>query len=182
VLNFLPKPHARAVRRRYAARLVAALALALGAGAAAHGLALLPAIIEGRQAVAALAARAEALRASAETREYGEATLEAAALRRDARAASVAEHPALSAAADGVIRAVPGGVSVAAFTFDRAGVSTVEARVEGVADTREALLLFRSNLEAVPGVTSVDVPVSDLARESNAAFSITVSLSTENVS
>lgn len=176
MLNLLPKPAARAVRRRYAARVAASLALALGAGVAAHGLALLPAIVEGKRAVTALAARAEALRVSAETKEYGEASREAAALRRAARAASVAANPALSAAGDGVIRAVPSGISVASFSFERSATSTVVAVVEGVAATREALLLFRSNLEEVPNVAAVDVPVSALAAEANAAFSVTVTV------
>lgn len=176
MLTFLPKPVRHAVRRRYAARVAAALALALGAGVAAHGLALVPAIVEGQRAVAALEVRAESLRASAETKEYGDVAREAAELRRDARAASAALHPSLTAAADGVIRAVPGGVSVASFAFDRAGTSTVTAVVEGVAETRDALLLFRSNLEAAPGVTAVDVPVSALARETEAAFSVTVTI------
>lgn len=176
MLNLLPKPHARAVRRRYAARLAAAAALAIGAGAAAHALALVPAVVEGRRAAESLAVRAEALRASAETREYGEAAREASALRRAARAASVTDDPALSAAADGVIRAVPGGVSIATFAFDRVGSSTVAAQVTGLADTRDALLLFRANLEAAPGVTAVDVPVSALASERDAAFTVSVSV------
>lgn len=176
MLTFLPKPARHAVRRRYAARVAAALALALGVGVAAHGVALVPAIVEGRRAIASLQERADALRASAETREYAEAAAEAAALRRDARAASIALDPALSAAADGVIRAVPGDVSVASFAFDREGTSTVVATVQGVAATRDALLLYRSNLEATPGVTAVDVPVGDLARETEAPFTVTAKI------
>jgi hypothetical protein len=176
VLNLLPKTAARAIRRRYAARVAAGLALAIGGGVAAYGLALVPAIVEGRRAVESLSARAESLRASAETKEYGEATREANALRKDAAAASVVGHYGLSVAADGVIRAVPGGVSVATFSFDRTGTSTVQAKIEGMADTRDVLLLFRSNLEAIPGASNVDVPVAALANESNAPFSVTLTL------
>ncbi len=176
MLTFLPKQQARAVRRRYAARVAAALSLALAAGVVAHALALLPAIVEGRRAVESLAARAESLRASAETKEYGEVAREAKVLRRDATAAGVALAPGLAAAADGVIRAVPGGVSVASFSFGRVGTSTVSATIDGVADTRESLLLFRTNLEAVPGASAVDVPVAALANETDAAFSVTLNL------
>ena len=181
MLNLLPKAAARAIRRRYAARVAAGLALAIGAGAAAHGLALVPAIIEGRRAVEALSARAASLRVSAETKEYGEALREAAALRRDVAAASIVGHVELSALADGVFRAVPAGVSVASFAFDRVGTSTVQAKIEGVADTRDALLLFRANLEAAPGASDVDVPVAALANESDAPFSVTLTLK-ENAS
>ena len=176
MLTFLPKTESNAVRRRYAARVAAAISLALALGVGAHSLALVPVIVEARRAVESLSARAEALRASAETREYGDAVREAGGLRRDVRAASASLAPGLSEAADGVIRAVPGGVSVASFAFDRTGTSTVTARVDGVADTREALLLFRSNLEAAEGVTAVDVPVSSLAKETDAAFTVTVTV------
>ncbi len=179
MLTFLPKQQARAVRRRYAARVAAALSLALAAGVVAHALALAPAVVEGRRAVESLAARAESLRASAETKEYGEAAREAKALRRDAAAAAVALSPSLSAVADGVIRAVPSGVSVASFSFGRAGTSTVSAKIEGVADTRELLLVFRANLEALPGSSAVDVPVAALANETDAAFSVTLNLNAD---
>jgi len=176
MLTFLTKAESAAVRRRYVARVAAAFALAIGVGVAVYGLSLLPAIVEGRRAVSALEARAAALRASAETREYGDAVREAKALRRDANAASVATAPGLAAATDGVIRAVPGGVSVASFAFEREGTSTVHATIDGVAATREALLLLRENLEKAEGVTAVDVPVSALAAEVNAAFTVSVTI------
>lgn len=176
MLNFLPNKTAAAVRRRYAARLAGAFALALGAGAATYGVALVPAIVEGRRAVESLSARADALRASAETKEYGLAAREAAALRRDVAAAAVSLNPAISSAVDGVIRAVPGDVSIASFSFSRVGTSTVQAKIEGVAKTRDALLLFRANLERAAGVSDVDVPVSSLARETDAAFSVTATV------
>lgn len=48
--------------------------------------------------------------------------------------------------------------------------------VEGNADTRDALTQFARNLQAEPTFSEVNLPISNLAKDKNIAFSMTMSL------
>lgn len=64
------------------------------------------------------------------------------------------------------------GVQIRSFSLQRkeGGESSVD--IQGVAGTREALLSFKKNLEAEKLFTSVDLPVSHLARGSDILFNV----------
>lgn len=53
---------------------------------------------------------------------------------------------------------------------------TLEVIIQGKSPTREDLVAFRDNLEADPLVTSVDLPVSNLAKSRDISFSLKILL------
>jgi hypothetical protein len=66
------------------------------------------------------------------------------------------------------------GVVVNGFEFTYTASSTVELRLFGQAKTRDALILFKKNVEANPAVTRVDLPVSDLAKSKDLTFAMRI--------
>jgi len=177
VLNFLPDREIRLARRRYRQRLFAAAGLAIASGAAAYGLAAVPATVAAWQAADDIDGKVAALRESAENRQFSE-TLEAAqALRADALAVSPTLAPAASAALDAVLAKGRATIAVSSIELRRAATSTVVVTVAGVAATRESLLSFVSDLDADPQIEAA-LPVSDLAREKSAPFSIDAAVET----
>lgn len=54
--------------------------------------------------------------------------------------------------------------------------SSITAVLQGRANTREALVQFKNKIEADPGVMSVELPVSDLAKSKEINYSIKVML------
>jgi hypothetical protein len=57
-------------------------------------------------------------------------------------------------------------------SFTAVGTSTVEVVIRGTADTRDALVLFKRRLEQDPLISSVELPVSDLAKSKDITFAL----------
>jgi len=77
-------------------------------------------------------------------------------------------------AAIAAIAAVRGPIVVTSFSTGQQSTSSLVVIVEGNAGTRASLLAFKSRLlDLAPGV-SVDLPISELARDNNIQFSIQV--------
>ena len=67
-----------------------------------------------------------------------------------------------------------GSLQLTSFSLNRASTSTVVVVLQGTAQTRDALLAFKSRLESrVPG-TKVELPISELAKSSDIPFSLRV--------
>ncbi|MCB9810661.1 MAG: hypothetical protein H6779_02425 [Candidatus Nomurabacteria bacterium] len=66
------------------------------------------------------------------------------------------------------------------YEFLRAGMAVESVEVKGIADTREALVEFRDNLSALPEVKDVKLPISDLAKDKDIGFTLSVNLNTDN--
>ena len=56
------------------------------------------------------------------------------------------------------------------------GTNTAAVTISGVSVSREAILSFADNLRNTPGITNVDVPITNFIKESNMPFSITVTV------
>lgn len=173
MLNFLPERQAKVVRRRYAGRLLASAALALALGFAAYGAAAAPAIVVSWRAASTIEAKVAALRESVENRKFAEALAAARALRNDTRVAEGAIAPRLAAALDVVLAKSRPAIAVSSLALARAATSTVVVSVSGVAETREDLLAFVADLDALGGVEAA-LPVSALARDRSAPFELEV--------
>lgn len=65
-------------------------------------------------------------------------------------------------------------VALSLISYDRAARIV---RVSGIAATRDSLLSFERAAQALPQAAEVILPVSDLARSTNAPFSLTIRLS-----
>lgn len=70
----------------------------------------------------------------------------------------------------------PPGVVVRSYNVSEEGGVIQKIQLQGVATTREALVRFRDNLEASDRFKKAEVPLADLARDSNLPFNIIVLL------
>lgn len=68
------------------------------------------------------------------------------------------------------------GITVSAYTMEREKEGIAPIGIEGVAENRKALASFRDRLLAAKEVSSVDLPISNLAQDKDIQFSLTVVL------
>jgi len=76
-----------------------------------------------------------------------------------------------------VISHKPSGLNIKSFsvTSDRQATSTPTIIVvQGISSTRDSLILFRDRLEADPLISTVELPISDLAKSTNISYSIKI--------
>jgi hypothetical protein len=72
------------------------------------------------------------------------------------------------------IAAIRGPVSITSFAVEQPSSSVIVVTVQGQAPTRDALLAFKDRLAGIAPGASVDLPISELARDSNIQFSVQV--------
>ncbi len=75
-----------------------------------------------------------------------------------------------------VVRVAPRGVTFTTFQATREGTKLPEIQVQGMADSRIVLASFKNALEASDRFSEAIVPISDLARDSELPFVVTVTL------
>ncbi len=68
------------------------------------------------------------------------------------------------------------GVEVMSYAFTRTSGNISPVQITGVASTRQALASFRDNLLKQEGVSEVVLPISNLAKDKDLDFSITVTI------
>lgn len=71
------------------------------------------------------------------------------------------------------------GVSVTMFSVSRIARDLSPVTISGVAADRQALASFRDRLLADPVVSVVDLPISNLARDKDISFTLTITLTEE---
>lgn len=124
------------------------------------------------------AVSASAAEASVESFESVAADLKKASLQSryvimDNRRTKAHEYVELFAAQEG------SGVAIERISLTQGATGPQPALISGVAETRESLAAFRDRLLAVPAIAQADLPISNLARERDIEFSITVTLNAE---
>jgi Fimbrial assembly protein (PilN) len=85
----------------------------------------------------------------------------------------------LSGIIEEIVDAASPGVTFTTFQAVREGVMIKQVLVQGTAADRNALASFKNALESSPRFAEAAVPISDLARDKNLSFAITVTLSEE---
>lgn len=70
----------------------------------------------------------------------------------------------------------PQGITLRAFQLERVKSYFPSVQVQGIAESRSILAAFKEALKGVPNVSNVEVPLSDLAKDSNLPFAITITL------
>jgi Tfp pilus assembly protein PilN len=75
------------------------------------------------------------------------------------------------------LSASPRGVSIYSLSWRSVSQAESEITISGLAQTREALLTFSKNLEKVESFSKVDLPISNLAKETEVMFVVTVTAS-----
>jgi Tfp pilus assembly protein PilN len=90
--------------------------------------------------------------------------------------ASYAEQQSLAPILADIVGLLRGGVYIDSIQFasQANGGSTISLR--GRADERDALVAFSRSLEALSSVSTVDLPVSSLASNTDLAYSMTITL------
>ncbi len=173
MINVLPEEGRAAARAVYSLRLLS-LGFFLAGGLAFFALiALLPAYFSAREESEAARERlslAEAsLRKETESSIGKDITLAGKAVPLlSSRLAAPRPTPLL----EGVFAARDASIRLSRLEFTGGGNQTV--RVSGTAGTRDALISFNRKLSSLPGAPSVDLPVSNLAKSENAAFTLTI--------
>ncbi len=73
-------------------------------------------------------------------------------------------------------------IRITEYTGQRTDEGNIESiKINGLADSRQSLAAFRDRLEALTEVASVDLPLSNLAKDSNIPFSLAIGLNTESL-
>lgn len=72
------------------------------------------------------------------------------------------------------------GISVNSFNLVREDTQLPEIQISGVAADRESLVQFSRDLEATSDFSSAEIPLSNLAKDSNIPFTINIILATAN--
>lgn len=174
--NLLPLDRMRAFRREYFFRLLTVFVVGCGLLVFAWGFLLLPSYMYLSKTIAAKEATITALGNAFKNADQQAADTELSTLVHNAAYLnSLSKESSVSAALAAILALPRPGVKVTGFSFVPPKGSTAGTlSVSGVAASRDALRSYNLALEAVPGVTSADLPVSAYARESNITFTITL--------
>lgn len=172
MINILPERGRSQARRTYLFRL---LAVALSAASAA--MLIMAAFLSSgylNSLAREEAARQEAAAMELKTEEGRELEAPIAAARDELEA----YEPLLARTQVGesiasVLSVRNADIALSLISYDR---SARTVRVSGIAATRESLLSFERAARALPEAAEVILPVSDLARSTNAPFSLTIRL------
>jgi hypothetical protein len=89
---------------------------------------------------------------------------------------SALEYPKLLPFVDLVISKKTSAISIDEFTYDSTASSTAHMSVQGVSETREALVAFQKRLADSNAFASVDLPISNLAKDKNIEFTIELAI------
>lgn len=175
MINLIPPPAKRKLRYEYWVRAVSVWftiwSVALFAGACI----LLPAyVLIGSQVsvyqVSATAASEKVVNYETVSASLEQANLQARSVIDEANLPLFSEYISLFEAQQG------SGVAITEMRLSREVTGVAPVTVSGTADDRQSLASFRDRLLAIEEVTSVDLPISNLARDKDISFTLTVAL------
>lgn len=174
--NLLPCDRIRAFRREYFLRLLTVFVVGCGLLVFAWGFLLFPSYIYLEKTIEAKEATITALGNAFQNADQQAADAELSTLVHNATYLnSLAKVSGASVALTAILAVPRPGVRLTGFSFvPPKGTTPSTLSVSGTAVSRDALRGYNIALGAVPGVTSADLPVSAYAKESNIAFTITL--------
>lgn len=177
MINLLPPSRTRAFRRSYFIRLATVGFVLLTMLVVIHGILLLPSYLYASAEVRAERSElASTQRAPADNATSAQAQL--TTLKNDATyLGRLGSAPSASGAVRAVLSVPHPGISIVSITYTPPGpASAASAKIvlAGTATTREELRTYDLALSGAPFITSVDLPISAYAQESNIAFSVTL--------
>lgn len=173
--NLLPEERTRALRQLYFLRLTVVSLIVLAGVAVVHGVLLLPSYLYLRNQVAEREGTLTRLTTTLAGSEEQEIGVRVAALASDsAYLARLSSVPKASAAVSALTALPRSGIRLTGFSFAPATDGGATMNVSGIATTREALRRFEQVLAKEPYVTKADLPISAYAKETDIAFTITL--------
>ena len=177
MINLLPPSRSRAFRRSYFIRLATVGFMLLTGLVVIHGVLLLPSYLYASAEVRAEQADLASTEASTPG-NVSSAEAELTTLKSDASyLGRLGAAPSASGAVRAALSVPHPGISIVSITYTPPGPSSpASAKVvlTGTAATREELRTYDLALSGVPFISSVDLPISAYAQESNIAFSVTL--------
>lgn len=174
MINLIPPKGEGVVRREYILRVSATYAVLLGCTVSVFAIGLVPIYILVQAHIGALKVEAatqtdtELLkRAEGEIREIKEVLAQLRSQEQTVHASTVFKN---------IETLAPGGVTFKTLTcgYDSDTITTII--VTGTATTRETLIRFKKALETSETFSSAEVPIADLAKDTNLPFTMTISL------
>jgi Tfp pilus assembly protein PilN len=174
--NLLPADAARAVRRGYFMRLAGVIVIALSLLLVVHALLLLPSYIYLKREVADRTQHLAQLDQALAQDSDKQAAQRLTAIRDNAAYLETLSAIPTSSGAVRLVLSVPhAGVTLSGFSYGPTPDGKQQSmRVTGTAATRDALRNYDLALSSVPWASSVDLPISAYASESNISFSLTI--------
>jgi hypothetical protein len=174
MVNLITPTLQRTLTTTYYVRLTTAAALALSAAAAVALLLLVPSYLfihaEADQAEAYVATAT----AIADERAKNQAPDTLKAFSEELAVLKKIEHsPQLAKAISAVTTDMPRGVSLNRLDATPKDGS-VQLALSGIAQTRALLIAYADQLRKTQGVSSVNIPVSDLVADVNSSFTVTL--------
>ena len=176
MINLLPPEAHSGIKREYWIRVLSVWALLLAGAFFVTALLLAPSYVLVSSELKALKSNTAATNDSEEAyRAAEEKVLAANALvgQLDIPQPKVA----ISEILDTIERTQSPGITLRTYSIRREGRSINEFHLQGVADSREALANFKAELEREALFESADIPISDLARDENLPFVVTLTIS-----
>lgn len=176
LLNLLPPERARATTRQYFIRLAVVAIITLAVVLIASGALLVPAYLSTTQDIADKQARSDELAAELATTKGKETNQRLAALSESATYLSRLATTTTATGALQAVLAVPRpGITLSGFTYSPPlQKGNGKMTLKGKAMSREALRAFDRALSALPFVSTVDLPISVYAKETDIDFTITL--------
>lgn len=176
--NLLPDDRLRSLRRSYFLRLGATASVLATFLIAAYALLLLPTYMYLLNTASAKRAHLASIESSLASSDEAELSARLDALSNDAATLmALGKAPSVT----GLIRDLLGvsrpGITLSGIAYTPAGGKTPGTlAVSGTAATRDSLRQYQIALQALPFVSSADLPVSAYAQDSNIGFTITLTL------
>lgn len=176
LINLLPSERVRAFRQGYFFRLGTVSALGITVLLIIHGILLVPAYFTLAEARANEEERLASVKEQLASSGDQEITQRLSELHVDTQhLATLAAVPSATATVRAVLLLPRGGITLTGFSFTPpAGNTPGQMRISGIAGSRESLRAYQSTLAALPGVSNADLPISAYAKESDIAFTVTL--------
>ncbi len=172
MINLIPASARRMIVREYWVRTMAVWMFLLGTGCLVVASLFLPTYVLVSKQVDDLQIQVDQNAASTATFDSSAAALTTAM--KQATFLLASSTPVTFTMYKKMITAIAGeGVDISGFQFVRVG-STTAITLDGMASTRQALATFRDDLEREPLLTTVVLPISNLIKDRDIVFTMTV--------
>lgn len=175
MINLIPPAGHRVVKREYILRVGATYAFLFGLVCFVLGVAYVPTYVLIKAQIDTMSIVTERERGEGETLKIIENEIR---MTHEVltQLQSVKDSITPSDAIGAIEKATPTGVSFKTFTISETKGNITAIQVQGVATTRETLIRFKRDVEELEIFSTAEVPISDLAKDTNLPFTMTVSL------
>jgi hypothetical protein len=174
MINLIPPEGHAAVRLEYRLRVTATLALLFAGVAVLLGIALIPTYVLTSAQITALELETaqNGKKVAFEKAEETVRTTNAILTRLNALPHGIL----LSSIIDEVQKSTPASIQLKTFYIRTLTDGKIDIQIQGVAPTRSALAQLKNAIESDAMFLHAEVPIADLARDSDLPFAITITL------